>query len=55
MVNSLITMEDIITRFSGRFVIIEYELKVIFVDKQEALALKSNRFFLWARSLHKSR
>lgn len=51
MVNSLITMEDIVTRFSGRLEITKDEQKGIFVDKLEVLALKSNKVFLVCKVL----
>lgn len=40
------TMKDMVTKFSGHFTIMNDEHKVVFVDKQEALTLKSNKVLL---------
>lgn len=39
-------MKDMVTKFSSCFTITDDEQKVVFVDKQEALTLKSNKVFL---------
>lgn len=39
-------MKDMVTKFSGRFTIMNDEQKVVFVDKQEAFTLKSNKVLL---------
>lgn len=39
-------MEDMVTKFSSRFIITYDEQKVVFVDKHEALTLKSDEVHL---------
>ena len=43
---SLTSMEEIVSKFSGKFAITEEEQEVIVVDKHEVGSLKSSRVFL---------
>lgn len=48
---SLMTMKDIVSKFSGKFAITEEEQEVIVIDKQEVDSLKSSRVFLVGKVL----
>ncbi|KAM2133402.1 hypothetical protein COP2_002676 [Malus domestica] len=42
----LLKMEDIVSKFAGKLAITEDEQKIVVVDRDEALALRSSRVFL---------
>lgn len=46
LTTGLPTMEEILSKFSGKFAITEEEQEVIVVDKQEVRLLKSSKVFM---------
>lgn len=47
----LLTMEDIVSKFASKFAITEDEQKLVVVDRDKALALRSSRGFLMGEVL----